>query len=205
MMARLRRSLLLKLILAFWLISILGIGLMALLASRFIQDEFTRFTRENRYQGLTEQLSDYYLKNANFKGADYLLKAAQTQAANGLDREFLVVDPNGNILLSLAEHIPPGLPSPDFVRFGYPIESNKQVIGYLIPMRAPHSQDGSTADNMKRLNLNLWIGLIGTLLVALLFGWFVASTIIRPLRKLCGSYRMMIVVFPRGTAMPRIA
>ena len=182
-MAQLRRSLLLKLILAFWVVSILGIGLMAFLAGRFSQNEFTRYIRESRYQGLIEQLSEYYLKNGNFSGADYLLKDAQA-LQTGNDKEFLVVDPSGNVLLARAAHIPPGMPSPDFVRFGYPVEANKQVVAYLIPMRPPRSADESAADNINRLNLNLVVGLVGSLLVALLFGWFVAGTIIRPLRNL---------------------
>ena len=180
-MAQLKRSLLLKLILAFWAVSLLGIVFMALLAGRVSQLEFTRFIRESRYQGLTDKLSAYYAQKGNFSGADYLLeeaKAAQTNDA----REFLVVDTQGNILLSLTQHIPP--PSPDFVRFGYPIESNKTVVAYLLPMRPPRSPAENAVDNMKRLNQNLFIGLLAALLVALVFGWFVARTIIRPLRNL---------------------
>jgi len=58
-MISIRSSLLLKLILAFWVVSVLGIVIVALLAGRVSRMEFTRFVRESRYQGLVDRLSDY--------------------------------------------------------------------------------------------------------------------------------------------------
>ncbi len=181
--ARLRGSLLLKLILAFWVVSISGIVIVALLAGRVSQLEFTRYIRENHYQGLVDDLSNYYTEKHNFSGAGYLLAEAQVLNTGGT-REFLVVDTDGNILLSQVSHIPPGLPSPDFIKFGFPINSGGQVVAYLIPLRPPRSQSESASDNIQRINLNLFIGVLATTLIALFFAWLIARNIIRPLRDL---------------------
>ena len=159
-MFRLRQSLLLKLILAFWLVSILGIGVVAFLAGRVSTLEFTRFVNESRYQGLVDNLSDYYIKNGNFSGAKYLLEADRASTGGG-NREYLVMDAQGNILVSLAQHIPPGLPSTELIRFGFPIPAaNGGVAAYLIPLRPTRSPAETATANLQRLNLNLLIGVV---------------------------------------------
>ena len=182
-MRKLKSSLLLKLILAFWLVSILGIATVAFLAGRVSQLEFSRFFNESRYQSLVDDLATYYSTNGNVTNAGYLLEGAQSQL--GLPtNEFLVVDLGGNVLLARAQHIPPGLPSPDFTRFGFPIIANGRVVAYLIPMRPPRSQADSLGDILQRLNLNLFLGVIFATLIALLFGWIMARNMIKPLRDL---------------------
>jgi signal transduction histidine kinase len=178
-----RRSLLLKLILAFWVVSIFGIVIVALLAGRVSQVEFGRFINETRSQGLVDQLSSYYTQHGSFTGAGYLLEAARSQAI-GLVREYVVVDVDGNVLLALAQHLPPGLPSPDFTRFGFPITSNSHVVAYLIPMRPPRSPADSAVENLQRINFSLFVGVVFATLVALIFALVMARNITRPLRNL---------------------
>ena len=182
-MRKFKSSLLLKLILAFWVVSVLGILIVALLARQVSQFEFSRFVNENRYQSLVDDLSSYYASNGTFTGAGYLLEKAQAQVELP-SREYLVVDSDGNILLARAQHIPPGLPSPEFTRFGFSISSNGLVVAYLIPLRPPRSQTDSPTDILQRINLNLFLGVIFATLIALLFGWIMARTMIRPLRDL---------------------
>lgn len=182
-MRRLKSSLLLKLILAFWIVSILGIVTVAFLAGRVSQLEFSRFVNESRYQSLVDDLSTYYANNGNFTNAAYLLEGAQSQL--GLPtKEYLVVDLNGNVLLAQAQHIPPGLPSPEFTRFGFPITSDSHVVAYLIPLRPPKGQADNLSDILQRINLNLFLGVIFATFLALLFGWIMARNMIRPLRHL---------------------
>lgn len=187
-MSRLRGSLLLKLILAFWLVSILGIIIVALLVGRVSSIEFNRVFSEARYQGLVDKLGEYYSLHGNFSGARYLLEQDRL-AKNNPNREYLVVNPQGEILLALAQHIPPGLPSPDFVRFGFPISTDGQVTAYLIPLRPSRGPAESPDQNIQRLNINLLLGVLVATLIALLFGWFMARNMIRPLRDLNAATR----------------
>lgn len=177
------RSLLLKLIIAFWLVSLLGIVSVALVAGRVSQTEFVRFINENRYQGLLNNLSSYYTLHGSFQGAEPLLQRA-AQTGSGATREFVVLDKNGNVLVKLASNLPPGIPSPDFIRFGFSIDSGGKVIAYLVPLRSPHSPAESAAANLERINLTLLIGVIFATLIALISAWLIAHNILRPLEDL---------------------
>jgi signal transduction histidine kinase len=179
-----KRSLLLKLILAFWLVSISGIVIIALLAGRVSQQEFRRFVNDTQYQPLVDKLSIYYVQNGSFTGADALLQAAANSAQAGQSKEFLVADKDGKVLLALAEHIPPVRQIPDLIRFGFSILSNGQVVAYLVPIRPPRSIAEMATDNIQRIYSSLMLSVIFATLISLLFGWLMARNIIRPLRDL---------------------
>jgi signal transduction histidine kinase len=183
-MSTLRRSILFKLILAFWVVSISGIGIIALLAGRVSTQEFNRFANDAQYQDLIDNLAKYYGEHGRFDGADYLLEEARQKTQGGHAREYLVIDLDGDILLSLVERLPPGKPSPDLINIGFPIVVKSQVVARLIPMRPPKSMKELAAENIERINSSLFLGGIGVTVLALLFGWLMARNIIRPLREL---------------------
>jgi signal transduction histidine kinase len=183
-MLRVNRSILLKLILLFWAVSISGIVIIALLAGRVSSQEFNRFANEAEYRDLIDNLARYYGEHGNFSGAGYLLDEAQQKAQNGQAREFLVIDPKGNILLSLVERLPPGRPSPDLINFGFPITVKNDVVARLIPMRPPRSFSDIVGQNIQRINTALFLGVLAVTVLSLLFGWLMARNILHPLREL---------------------
>ena len=149
-MLTIRRSILIKLILAFWAMSISVIVIIALLAGRVSTQEFNRFANDAQYQGLVDSLATYYGEHGSFNGAGYLLEAAQQKAQAGQAREFLVIDQAGNILLSLVQRLPPGRPSPDLVNIGFPIVVKNETVARLIPMRPPRNTTDIAAENIQR-------------------------------------------------------
>jgi two-component system, OmpR family, sensor histidine kinase BaeS len=183
-MLSINRSILLKLILLFWAVSISGIVIIALLAGRISSQEFNRFASEAQYQDLIDNLSKYYSEHGSFSGGGYLLNDAQQKAQNGQAREFLVIDPQGNILLSLVDRLPPGRPSPDLTNFGFPITVKNEVVARLIPMRPPRSMTDIVGENIQRINTALFLGVLAVTILSLLSGWLMARNIIRPLREL---------------------
>jgi signal transduction histidine kinase len=183
-MATLNRSLLVKLIAAFWLVSISGIVIVVFLAGRVSQREFNRFVSDVQYQGLVDNLETYYGEHGNFTGAEYLLESAQQQAKNWMAREYMVIDLEGNVLLSLTQRLPPGKPSPDLANIGIPITANDLMVARLIPIRAPRNPQEVAQENLQRIYIDLAIGAVTATLLALLFGWVIARNITRPLREL---------------------
>jgi len=183
-MLTINRSILIKLILAFWAMSISGIVIIALLAGRVSSQEFNRFANESQYQDLIDNLAKYYSDHGSFSGAGYLLEAAQQKAQSGQAREFLVIDQAGNILLSLTQQLSPGRPSPDLANIGFPIVVKNETVARLIPMRPPRGLPDLAAQNIQRINSSLFIGGVAVTVLALLFGWLMARNIIRPLREL---------------------
>jgi len=183
-MITLRRSILIKLILAFWVMSISAIVIIVLLAGRVSSQEFNRFANEAQYQDLIDNLAKYYGEQGNFSGAGYLLEAAQQKAQGGQVREFIVIDQAGKIVLSLVERLPPGKPSPDLANIGFPITVNNEIVARLIPMRPPRNMTELAAENIRRINSNLLFGGLAVTILALLFAWLMARNLIRPLREL---------------------
>ena len=183
-----RHSLFIRLVLAFWVVSILGIVTVALLAGRASRDEFGRFVNSIRYQGLIDNLAAYYDEHEGFEGAEMFFEDTQLLAETDT-REFLVVDPAGKILLANSTNLLPGMPSPDLIRFGYPIQAEGQVVAYLIPVRPPRSPDQLGTKNIQRINLNLVIGVLIATLIALFVGGVIARNIIQPLRELDSAAR----------------
>jgi len=180
----LNRSLLVKLIMAFWVVSISGIFIIAMLAGRVSQQEFRRFVNDSEYKVLVDKLAVYYGEYGSFSGAGGLLDEAARSATTGQAREFIVVDKEGKQLLALAAHIPPARPVPDLIRFGFSISSNGDVVAYLVPIRAPRSMAEMAADNIQRINSSLLLSVMFATLISLLFAWLMARNIIRPLRDL---------------------
>jgi two-component system, OmpR family, sensor histidine kinase BaeS len=183
-MPALNRSLLFKLSLAFWLVSISGIVIIALLAGRVSQQEFNRFVNEAQYQGLIDSLAKFYAEHQDFTGADYLLEAAQQKAQNGQAHEFIVVDPDGNVLLALVQRQAFVRPYPELINIGFPITVGSEVVARLIPIRPPRSPADTAVENLHRIYNNIFIGAVFATLFALLLGWVMARNIIRPLREL---------------------
>ena len=183
-MLNINRSILIKLILAFWAMSISGIVIIALLAGRVSSQEFNRFANESQYQDLIDNLAKYYSDHGSFSGAGYLLEAAQQKAQSGQAREFLVIDQAGNILLSLEQRLSPGRPSPDLANIGFPIVVKNETVARLIPIRPPRGLPDLAAQNIQRVNYSLFFGVVAVTVLALLFGWLMARNIIRPLREL---------------------
>ena len=179
------RSLLVKLILAFWIVSLSGIVIVAVLAGRASQQGFNQFVNDVQYKDLVDQLTSYYTGHHDFTGADYLLQAASRQPENGLAREYLLVDPQGNVLLSLTHEPLPGTPAPGLINLGIPIvDATDQVVAFLIPLRPPNSMPDMAADNLRQINLSLFVGAAFATVLSLLLGWIMARTISRPVRDL---------------------
>lgn len=188
-MITIQRSLLTRLILAFWVVSLSGIVLVAVMAGRASQQGFDSFVNDVQYKDLVDHLAGYYSAHGSFTGAEYLLQAASQQAGNGLAKEYVVVDPQGNMLLSLTDGPnpgpqPPGGPSPNLVNIGIPIDVGDKVVALLIPIRLPKSLPDMAAQNLQQINMSLFIGAVFATVLALALGWIMARSISQPLSDL---------------------
>jgi len=177
------------LILAFWVVSLSGIVLVAVMAGRASQQGFDSFVNDVQYKDLVDHLAGYYSAHGSFTGAEYLLQAASQQAGNGLAKEYVVVDPQGNMLLSLTDGPnpgpqPPGGPSPNLVNIGIPIDVGDKVVALLIPIRLPKSLPDMAAQNLQQINMSLFIGAVFATVLALALGWIMARSISQPLSDL---------------------
>ena len=64
------RSLTVKLVLAFTLVSLVGIALVAIMAAQFTGTQFREFFENQNRESLIADLADYYRQNGSWKGID---------------------------------------------------------------------------------------------------------------------------------------
>ena len=91
------RSLTVKLVLAFTLVSLVGIALVAIMAAQFTGTQFREFFENQNRESLIADLADYYRQNGSWKGIDRISNNASFFQKYSWG--FVVVDNNGKVIL----------------------------------------------------------------------------------------------------------
>lgn len=177
------KSLMVKLIVAFCGVSIMGIAIIGLTAAIASRIEFYRFMSEISYSELVQDLSYYHSQNGSFVGAESLLDSV-TVDSNSQAHEFFIADRSGNILIASTGSPKPGLPNTNLTMMGLPIKVDGITVAYLIPLRPPALPYGDVGRNVQRVNKYLWQGMLAAAFAALCVGWFISHKIIIPIRQL---------------------
>jgi two-component system sensor histidine kinase BaeS len=181
------RSLTVKLLLAFALVSLVGVGLVALISARFTGDQFREFFEDRNREALLIELADYYHVNGSWRGIDRL--AARNDFMQKYGWGFAVVDAKGNVVL----------PSPvvaQFPRFferelrieeGIPIivDGNRVGTYFNLGMRLENRPPLPT--QITRLYNTLILASVGAVLISIILGGLLASSLTRTLRELTAA------------------
>lgn len=184
------RSLTTKLTLAFWLVSLVGVLIVAFFVARRAETAFNRFLLDNDQQMVVDALTHYYAVNGSWDGLARWAEQERPLSAflHRLgDRHGLLVDPQGNVLLpgDRARNRPPV--RPDQITRGIPIPgADGRPVAYLLfDGRPPRAMATPETLFLERLRLAVFWGALGATLVALLAGVFLA----RPVRELTAATR----------------
>jgi signal transduction histidine kinase len=184
------RSLTVKLIISFLAVSLVGIGLVAVLAGRIATVEFSGFVQQQQRQQLARELANYYETHGGWQGIETAvfpseLTAGITEA--GVSRPLALAGSNGRVVRSGAGHGFGGRVPPRILAEGTPIMVSGEQVGILVS-EYRHRQMPLTIENlMQRVNRALLLGAGGAALIALLLGTVLAQTLVRPLRELTGA------------------
>jgi two-component system sensor histidine kinase BaeS len=200
------RSLTFKLILAFLVVALTGVALVAILAARTTAAQFDKFVVERNREDLVELFGNYYLNYGSWAG---LNEALPRSGVEGFARPFrdlipaedraglrggnpiAVVDLEGVVVLpgmgyQLGEVVPESERED-----GQPIIVDGEEVGQLIQGASPIDRTlaGAEALFLRRVNQVLLVGAIGAAVVALLLGIILARTLSRPIRELTAATR----------------
>jgi signal transduction histidine kinase len=188
------RSLAVRLTLAFLVVSLLGIVLVAVLAGRFTEREFGAFILRQREAAIVEALAGYYQEHGSWDGlaaSGVLAGIVQSQSPspnNGPERWPVglgVADVSGALVTP--HRGPPGSRplSAAELAAGTPIEVDGQVVGTLLfDVDEPRNIPPAEAAFLRRINETLILASAGAAIVALLAGGILARTLTGPLRAL---------------------
>jgi len=122
------RSLVFKLTIAFWLVSLIGVALVAFFAVRATSNEFDTLQDDRMRQTLVDRLAGYYATTGSWDGAERALQ----RLMQDMQTPFAVADLNQDVVLPgpgfpMDRHLPLQM-----VENGTPIEVDGQVVGVLL-------------------------------------------------------------------------
>lgn len=195
------RSLALKFTLAFLVVSLSGIGVVAILAGRATADEFGHFIFSENREALAAQLEDYYRAYGTWDGVDAALSPGGMGGMMGpgaggpmhgamMGGGFAVADASGRVVAAGVGHrLGERLSETDLAQ-GTPLKADGRLVGTLIAGRSAFGMmSPAGTEFLARVNRALLLGVIGVGGAALILGLVLASALTRPLRELTNAAR----------------
>lgn len=195
-----------KLILAFLLVSLLAIGLAALVVQNVTSAQFNNYLLEQQREQFLRVATDYYAENGNWRGVEIPLQAAQLippplqPGERPIPQPFALTGREGRVIVPGGGLARGEIVLQNVLENGTAIEVDGQTVGYLLSTGAPPAQRTVELQYLERVNLSLLTAALGGVVLALLLGVFVARTLTRPLRELTGATRALA----RGDLQPQV-
>ena len=187
------RSLTVKLILAFLLISVIGIGLAAVLARAVTGREFDRFIMDRARGEFLADAASYYQTHGSWDGAgDYFRQPNGHPEPGAPPRpgSFVLVDQSGAVVASVGPDRTGKNIAKDLAR-GKTIEVDGRKVGTVLDAsRAPALNDRE-AQYLASINRALALAALGAMVIAVLLGVVLARTLTQPVRDLTRAIEAM--------------
>jgi len=197
------RSLSRKLILAFVLVSVVGV-LSAVFITRWLTvREFQQFVLRQTQNSFIELVTDYYEVTGTWQGvAPYLRSVPRFKLPEQLPKTpgdqqsnssyvYALVDPRGIVVIPAPDFRVGTRASEEELAKGQPLMVNGQFAGTVIATGNPPDLDPRQQDFLDRTNLVLLYTGLGSALAALILGIFLAHSLTKPLEELTGAIRAM--------------
>ena len=194
------RSLTLKLVFAFLVVSVTGAALAAGLARWYTFKEFDRLVLDQAQSDFIDTASAYYQTNGSWTGVTGhfppLAPPPQLQPGNTSQPgpqpppfSFALVDQDGRVLIPavgrrIGEHVPAAE-----LEGGTPVEVDGQVVATVLTTGSPPALDPREKSYLARTDQALFYAALGATAIALFLGVFLARTLTRPLRELTSAIR----------------
>jgi signal transduction histidine kinase len=186
-----------KLTLAFLLVSLLAIGLAAIVVQNVTSAQFNNYLLEQQREQFLRVAAEYYAENGNWRGVEIPLQAAQLLPPPPQPGQIPVPQPfsltgrDGRVIIPGGGFARGDIILQNVLTRGTPIEVDGQIVGYLLTTGAPPAQRAIEAQYIERVNLALLAAAGGGVVLALVLGLFVARMLTHPLRELTSATRSL--------------
>jgi signal transduction histidine kinase len=189
------RSITLKLALAFVLVSVLGIVLVAFIVQQRTQRAFDQFVQNRTLTDFESTLVEYYTVHSSWEGVEAVILDSSSPAPPPWERRFVpfvLVDTDQNVVFG-GERYQAGGQAPQPGHLSVPIEVDGEVVGWLLIDSPPYRQvpRSPEADFIKRLSVAAVTSALLAAAIALVVGGLLAQTLSRPIRELTAATRMV--------------
>lgn len=202
-------SLTFKLTLAFLVVSLTGIALVAALVWSITATEFNRFVNDRGLSDYTTMAKNYYQAHQSWSGVADTLHIQNAPAQNAPASQpdnpssagpgasfqppqpYILVDQNGQVLAS-AGPVKEGqqVPINNFQQH-VAITVNSKTVGYVLVTGRGVHPDPFEARFLQRTNQALILAALGAVLIAVLLGLILARSLTRPIRELTAATSAM--------------
>jgi methyl-accepting chemotaxis protein len=181
-----RRSLAVKLILAFLVVGLTVAALVAVFAGQIAANEVGDLLFALNQETIASRLSEYYLAHSSWEGVDEASPDIFDPRRGGIP-DLVLVDASGRVV---AGRPPLGLAlSQTELTKGKPIEIGRQTVVTFLRQRPPFEISGRPNPSLERINRALIIAAAGGAVLALLLGWLLARALTGQLRELTVATR----------------
>ena len=183
------RSLTVKLVLAFTLVSLVGIALVAVMAAQFTGTQFRNLAAVQNNEDLIADLADYYLVNKGWQGIKRLTN--NPIFIQNYGRGFMVLDNKGKVVVSVSNLFPGSRNFDNNIRIDerIPIVASGQTVGFLVTGTPRLEFKSPLEAQIARLYQSLLFASGGAVLASILLGVLLARTLTRTLRELTAATR----------------
>jgi signal transduction histidine kinase len=183
-----------RLTIAFLLVAIIAIAVVAFLANRATNAGFSRFLQEEnsaQVDQLQSELADYYQEQGSWNGAELLLREMRSGLGSGVG--LILLDENGESVAVAGSSGRGNRPRSTDLSGGLPIQVGGLEVGTLIVEGPPGQTMSGRAGQQFLEEVNQAILLAGLIAVvlALILGVVLARGLTRPLGKLTAATRSM--------------
>lgn len=184
------RSLSLKLILAFLVVSLTGIAIFGFFTARSTSDAFGQFVLNQYQESVMEQLVTHYRSHSSWEGLELTLQSPDPFKPSGQSpqfrgiRSFILTTSSGEIVIPGMGFREGGkLPRAELNR-SIPVEVDGEVVGFLLMQSGPFREGRPEAAFINQVYRVLMLSAGIAVAVALLLGIFLARTLTRPLGEI---------------------
>lgn len=186
-----------KLVLAFLVVGLIGVAIVALLASMTTESAFARFIFDEYRQASVEQLTNYYKEHAAWNGVSVFAPAPGPvpfdRPSHGGRRwaAITLVDEDGVVILpGMGSHHGEKMPK-QALADALPIEVDGETVGWVLAAREAFPESPAEALFVQRINRTLMASALGAGAISLLLGVLLARTITHPIHELTAATRAL--------------
>ena len=185
----------LKLTLAFLLVSLIAVGLVAVFIQGRFSYEFNHYLEDQRQNEFVAAATAYYQGNNSWAGVDTYLRAQNLlpplNAVNPPPQPYILVDVDRAVLVASPPYLVGEKMKNGGIAKGFSIEVNGRVVGTVISTGQPLTPKPIDQKYVDQINQSLWLAGIGGMLIALILGALLSRSLTHPVRDLTSATRAL--------------
>lgn len=184
-----------KLTLAFLLVSLIAVGLVAAFIWGTAFSEFNRYLVNQRQGDFIVAVTAYYQAQRTWAGVDAALREQNLlpppNEPDAPPQPFVLVGFNREVLVGSEPYLVGQKVKKGDIEKGIPIQIDGQTVGTVISTGQPLVRKPIDDKYLQQITRALWLAGIGGVLVALLLGSWMASTLARPIQEITRATRAL--------------